>query len=220
MPVLEVTKTLIIGLGGTGVQICDQVVQQLEQTFGSVERVPWVRFMAVDTDGKVPALLRQRGDFVHIGLDTRAYRQVIDPREAHSRLNLNAWADLNTLHQHTRTEHGTGNVRMLGRLSLMADQSFGRVKHGLLDRLMALRQLSQAQVQQSLGGPPDGSGLSIRLRGAGLHGDIRVVVVGSLCGGTGGGLAPEFGYLLQSLFQDGRTLAFFTLPHSQLDFSH
>ena len=42
------------------------------------------------------------------------------------------------------------------------------------------------------------------------------MVVGSLCGGTGGGLAPEFGYLLQSLFQDGRTLAFFTLPHSQL----
>jgi hypothetical protein len=216
MPVLEVARTLIIGLGGTGAQICDQVVHQLQQTFGSVDRVPWVKFMAIDTDGNAPTLLRQQGDFVPIGLDTQTYGQVIDPTQAYRRLNLNTWADLKTLRQSTETEHGTGNVRMLGRLSLMSEQSFGRVKKGLLERLTALRQLNQAQAQQHLEGYSDRSGLSIRLRDAGAFGDSRVLVVGSLCGGTGGGLAPEFGYLLQGLLQREVTLAFFTLPHPQL----
>jgi len=216
MPVLEVNRTLIIGLGGTGAQICDQVVQRLQQTFGSVDRVPWVQFMVIDTDRNAPSLLRQRGDFVPIGLDSRTYGQLIEQPQAYSSLNLSAWTDLNTLRQSTETEHGTGNVRMLGRLSLMDAQSFGRVKRGVFERLTALRHLNQAQVQQYLDGHPDESGPSVRLRDAGAFRESRVLVVGSLCGGTGGGLAPEFGYLLQTMLQSEVTLAFFTLPHPQL----
>lgn len=216
MPVLEVNRTLIIGLGGTGAQICDQVVRQLQQTFGSVDRVPWVRFMAVDTDGNVSTLLRQQGDFFPIGLDTRTYSQLTDPTQAYSKLNLSTWTDPNTLRQSTETEHGTGNVRMLGRLSFMAPQSFYSVKQGLLERLSALRWLDQDQAQKRLSAYPDGSGLSVRLRDAGAYGESRVLVVGSLCGGTGGGLAPEFVYLLQTMLRSEVTLAFFTLPHPQL----
>ena len=97
MPVLEVTRTLIIGLGGTGAQICDQVVQQLQQTFGSVDRAPWVRFMVIDTDGNVPTLVRPQGDFIPIGLNASTYGQIIDPAQASSRLSLKTWADLGTL---------------------------------------------------------------------------------------------------------------------------
>ena len=216
MPVLEVTKTLIIGLGGTGLQICDQVLQHLQQTFDSVEQVPWVQFMAIDTDGDAPTLLRQQGDFVPIGLDPRTYGQILDHPGAYGKLDVNGWTDQKTLRLKTGTDHGTGNVRMLGRLSLMAGESLERVRIGLLHRLTMLRQLSEAEAQQRLTLSSGGSDLELRFHAGVLSGDVRVVVVGSLCGGTGGGLAPEFGYLLNSLLHREMTLAFFTLPHSQL----
>ena len=42
-------KTLVIGLGSTGTRVCNELVRRIEWEMGSLERAPWVSFLAVET---------------------------------------------------------------------------------------------------------------------------------------------------------------------------
>jgi hypothetical protein len=47
---LIVTKTLVIGLGTTGVRVCEQLAGRIRWEYGDLKRIPWVRFLCLDTD--------------------------------------------------------------------------------------------------------------------------------------------------------------------------
>lgn len=211
----ELTKTLIIGLGSTGTQVCNGIIRRLEWEFGSAERAPWVQFMAIETNNNEPSPLRQRGDFIPIGLDARNYGQILESSQSQSKINLHSWADMGTLRKLKDTEGGAGNIRMIGRLTFMSEPNFGKVKRGLLDRLSTLRSLSTAQAFQARGSLSDGSNPQIQF---GSGGEVRVFVVGTLCGGTCSGLSPDFGYFLRSvpLRDEEKIIGIFTLPHENL----
>ncbi|TSA82131.1 hypothetical protein FNU79_14015 [Deinococcus detaillensis] len=211
---VDLTKTLVIGLGSTGTQVCNGILRRLEWEFGSANHAPWVQFMAIETNNNEPTALRQRGDFLSIGLDTQAYGQLLeDPQN--SKINLGSWADMPTLRKLKNTIGGAGNIRMVGRLTFLTDPNFSKVKRGLLDRLGTLRDLSAAEAFQTRGPLVDGSNPQIQW---GSGGQIRVFVVGTLCGGTCSGLAPDFGYFLRTglVRKDEKIIGIFTLPHENL----
>lgn len=211
----ELTKTLVIGLGSTGTQVCNGLIRRLEWEYGSADRAPWVQFMAIETNNNEPTPLKRRGDFVSIGLDTRTYSQILSNPQGYSKINLSSWADMMTLRKLKDTEGGAGNIRMVGRLTFLTEPNFSSVKRGLFTRLDTLRSLSEAEAFQKRGSLSDGSNPQVQF---GSGGQVRVYVVGTLCGGTGSGLAPDFGYFLRAgiVKQDEAIIGIFTLPHSDL----
>ncbi|WP_034388446.1 tubulin-like doman-containing protein [Deinococcus sp. YIM 77859] len=214
MTSMTVTKTLVIGLGSTGTQTCNHLVSRLEWELGSLDRAPWVRFLAIDTNHNEPTPLRERSDFIAIGFDSRTHQQVVQHPETFTTIRLSEWADTETLRKIADPEAGVSNIRMGGRLAFLLEHNFKRVKNRLLDHLSTLRALSAAEATHKRGPLRDGSDPTVEFAEGG---HVRVVVVGTLAGGTGSGLAPDFGYFLRTLMKDEEsTLAFFILPHRGL----
>lgn len=212
---MTVTKTLVIGLGSTGTRVCNGILRRLEWEYGSADRAPWVQFMAIETNNNEPTPLKQKGDFFPIGLDARTYGQILAEPQSYRNIALERWADMHTLRRLKDTEGGAGNIRMVGRLTFMTEPNFGRIKRALLDRLTLLRRISEHDAFQARGTMQDGSNPNIVF---GSGGEIRVFVVGTLCGGTGSGLSPDFGYFLRSLplKEEEKVVGIFTLPHENL----
>lgn len=212
---MPVIKTLVIGLGSTGTEICNHLVERLNWEYGGLDQVPWVRFLTIETDNNKKTPLRERGDFLPLGLDSTAYSQIMNSPEAQGRIRLQDWADMETLRKLKNTEGGAGNIRMVGRLTFMYSQNFNRVKLAVLDRITALRDLKADQATNARGKRPDGSNPAVTFEAGG---EVRVFVVGTLCGGTGSGLLPDFGYFLRSvpLSQQEKIIGIFTLPHDGL----
>ncbi|WP_221091516.1 tubulin-like doman-containing protein [Deinococcus aquaedulcis] len=216
MTTMDVTKTLVIGLGSTGTRVCNNLIRRLDWQYGSAKRAPWVEFMAVETNNNEPSTaLRDRGDFYPIGLDARVYGQILQDPQSHRKIQLDRWADMSTLRKLKDTEGGAGNIRMVGRLTFMTDPNFSKLKLALLDRITRLRDLQASEAQMKRGSLQDGSNPMISF---GSGGEIRVFVVGTLCGGTGSGLLPDFGYFLKSLplKETEKVIGIFTLPHEHL----
>lgn len=216
MTTMEVTKTLVIGLGSTGTRVCNNLMRRLKWEYGDADKAPWVQFMAIETNNNEPAIeLRRRGDFFPIGLDARQYSQLLENPQDHRKIHLEKWADMGTLRQVKDTVGGAGNIRMVGRLTFMLDPNYTTVKNALQDRLSTLRSLKVSEALETRGTLPDGSSPQLLF---GNSGDIRVFVVGTLCGGTGSGLLPDFGYFVRSmpLKETEKIIGIFTLPHESL----
>ena len=78
MTTMEVTKTLVIGLGSTGTRVCNNLMRRLKWEYGDADKAPWVQFMAIETNNKEEAEdLRDRGDFFPINLYARQYSQLL-----------------------------------------------------------------------------------------------------------------------------------------------
>lgn len=212
---MPVIKTLVIGLGSTGTEICNRLVQRLNWEYGGLDQAPWVRFLTIETNNTYSTPLRERGDFYPLGLDSNAYAQIVGHPEGQYRIRLEDWADMDTLRRQKDTEGGAGNVRMIGRLTFLHEPNFTRIKRAVLDRLTALRDLKEDQATAQRGKRLDGSNPPVTFDAGG---QVRVFVVGTLVGGTGSGLLPDFGYFLRSvpMREEEKTVGIFTLPHEGL----
>lgn len=216
MTTTDVTKTLVIGLGSTGTRVCNNLIRRLEWEYGDAGKAPWVQFMAIETNNNEPAVeLRERGDFFPIGLDARQYGQLLQSPQDHHKIRLEQWADMGTLKRLKDTEGGAGNIRMVGRLTFMLDPNYTKIKRALMDRLVSLRSLQASDALETRGSLPDGSNPQLRFSAGG---EIRIFVVGTLCGGTGSGLLPDFGYFVRSmpLRETEKIIGILTLPHENL----
>lgn len=207
------TKTLVIGLGTTGTRVCDELVKRIEWELGSIDRAPWVNFLAIETNGGEGSPLRRTGDFYSIGFQSQEYQSVLDNPRAYTELiNLEGWADMETLRKLPDPENGAGNIRMVGRLALLYGDNYDRIKHAVVNRIERLRALKEDEAQVKRGALADGSNPDIAFDQGGA---VRVFVVGTLCGGTCSGLAPDFGYFLRNLLGQEKIIGIFTLPHPQ-----
>ncbi|GGS27991.1 tubulin-like doman-containing protein [Deinococcus knuensis] len=212
----EVTKTLVIGLGSTGTRVANNLIRRLTWKYGSADRAPWVQFMAIETNTNEPApILSPRGDFFPIALDGKTYGQILSDPGAHRKIHLEKWADMTTLRRLKDTEGGAGNIRMVGRLTFMMDPNYTTIRRALLSRITNLRDLQSSGAQEQRGALPDGSNPTITFAAGG---EIRVFIVGTLCGGTGSGLLPDFGYFVKSLplRETEKIIGIFSLPHPNL----
>lgn len=214
---MRVTKTLVIGLGSTGTRICDAVADRLAWELGSLSQAPWVRFLSVETDSNQESQLHASGDFCTLTIPASDYVQMIEDSSAYDeKIRLSSWIDKTTIDKLPGREvsAGAGNIRMVGRLAFLCPDNYTRLRQLVQDRVNSLRELSEATAAERRGQLADGSNPDIEF---GANGEVRVIVAGTLCGGTCSGVLSDFGYFLKTILTPSeRIIGVFTLPRPEM----
>lgn len=201
---LSVRKTLVLGIGSTGLDVCEQLAEHLTWQYGDFERATWVRLLVLETaQPRSPLADRviwggmRRDEYVH-------YRT--SPRATGAEFGFYEWQDGPTLQDVDNPADGAGNCRMLGRLCLFHPRTYNTLRHRVAEDTAALEHLSPKAIADKLGEP----GLTVEIDRAGTV----VYVVGTLCGGTCSGGAADLGYLVDVWSANkARRQAIFTVPH-------
>ncbi len=209
---LRVQKTLVVGLGSTGTRVCNALAERIEWEVGGLERAPWVEFLCIETNASEPSRFNPGDDFKTLSLDASEYSDILNaPQNYNDSIALERWADIATLRQLKAgaVDAGAGNIRMVGRLALLYPRNYANIKNALTDRLARLRNLTPAEAKTKL-----------NINAVGLETDViftdglRIIVTGTLLGGTCSGTAADFGILLQTITQKAeRSIGIFTLPN-------
>jgi hypothetical protein len=205
---MEVMKALVIGLGSSGIRVCDYVIERIRWELGDEGRAPWVRFLGIETNQTVGTLLRDSSDLQLITISADEYQRLLDDPAADERLKLSKWADKNLLKQlpGNAVTEGAGNIRMVGRLAFL--YNYDRISAAVSKRLNDLRNLRQTEARERRGALLSGENPELSFIGS-----IRVFVIGTLCGGTCSGMAADFGFFLRRHTKaDEYILGMFTLP--------
>ncbi|MCS6830750.1 MAG: hypothetical protein NZ749_08925, partial [bacterium] len=214
---MQVTKTLVIGLGSTGTEICEMIARRIVWELGSIKRAPWVRFLCIETDGNNRPDVIEHGDFIPLTISAQDYRMLLNQPDVYNeKIRLTEWADMETLRRlhDGHVTAGAGNIRMVGRLAFFFPSNYVNIHNALLLRLNELRQLTVADVQEKFGTMPDGQVPQIQFAN---NGNLVIYVVGTLCGGTCSGIAADFGFFLNRDTQPSEyKIGIFTLPHHSL----
>jgi hypothetical protein len=212
---MSVIKTLVIGLGTKGGEICDYVARRVRWELGSLDKAPWIRFLYVATDVneevKHPPDVRK--DFCTLSISAKEYANILSVPGILDHIGLSQWAHIDLLAKipGQAVNEGAGNIRMVGRLAFLYPKNYKEVSAKLNGRLLDLHTLTETNATKMRGPLPDGTNPVIAF---GAGGAVRVMVVGSLCGGTCSGISSDFGFLLRKVCKDGdQTQAFFTIPH-------
>jgi hypothetical protein len=205
---MEVMKALVIGLGSSGIRVCDYVIERIRWELGDEGRAPWVRFLGIETNQTVGTLLRDSDDLQLITISADEYQRLLDDPAADERLKLSKWADKNLLKQlpGNAVTEGAGNIRMVGRLAFL--YNYDGISAAVSKRLNDLRNLRQTEARERRGALLSGENPELSFIGS-----IRVFVIGTLCGGTCSGMAADFGFFLRRHTKaDEYILGMFTLP--------
>ncbi|GGJ26101.1 tubulin-like doman-containing protein [Deinococcus roseus] len=215
----RVFKTLVIGLGSTGTRILESLSERIDWEVGALKRAPWVQFLAIETDGSMKSRFNGSDDFRTLGIGPDAYRDIItNPQNYNESIALETWADIDTLRKLTAgaVDTGAGNIRMVGRLALLYPKNFHDIKGAINQRLSRLRDLTIADAKRALNEHNTGIETDLMFASnASTQGEgLRVIVVGTLVGGTCSGTASDMGILLRSIMgNEEKSMAILTLPH-------
>jgi hypothetical protein len=212
---MNVTKTLVIGLGSSGIEVCDRLIERIRWELGDIKRAPWVRFLGIETNSNVATDLRDMGDLLLLTISAEDYAMLVDPKSHLAKqFHISEWADLRVLSALPTNEvtAGAGNIRMVGRLAFF--YRCGDIEREVRQRLNALSTLTSAEATEKRGVLLDGENPPVDFVGG-----IRIFVVGTLCGGTCSGMVSDFGFLLRVITEQDRSskiIGMFTLPPPNL----
>lgn len=183
---VSVQPTLFLGAGGSAGRVMWRLRKRLADRFQTLEAVPSLRMLLIDTDvkGSMQLLHRQAG----FGPDEVLTVPLRRPQEyrAVSR-QLLEWISRRWLYNIPRSLRTEG-LRPLGRLALIDHAE------AVVDRVKAAIEAatSEGAVEQSR----KTTGLDFQ------SGPMRVVVIASIAGGTGGGMVADLAYLARHLLQE------------------
>ncbi len=203
---MKVAKTLIIGIGTSGQNVCEGLANNLNSKYGDYKKATWIGIRVLETAHKSDVL--DKGDFIGLSVDQSAFSDYISGATHVGRdFGWNDWGDPNLLKNVGACINvGAGNIRMAGRLSLFHNYAF--VSGNITAELERLNKLTPAEIQKVL---------DIKDNIDVMPGGIQVFVIGSLCGGTGSGCCADLGYLLRIWGnQNVAPMAIFTIPHWSL----
>ena len=178
-----VEPTFFLGVGRTAGQILLSLRRRLEDQYGALEGVPALQMLLLDTDGKdLMEVSHKRGGLKPHELLGVPLRRPQDYRSV-SR-DLLRWLSRRWLYNIPRSLKTEG-LRPLGRLALVdhAEDVIGRMHHAMVT---ATSEDAQQQSQEVVG-------LKFEPHA------MRVVVIASISGGTGGGIVVDLGYLARNL---------------------
>ncbi|HEV7671942.1 MAG TPA: tubulin-like doman-containing protein [Thermoanaerobaculia bacterium] len=191
--------TLIIGLGGTGIQTL-RALKRLYSDLPKEERVP-ASFLGIDFDrsaveaGDRNDQLDSLGDDEFLYLDPRSIQEALrhldrEQAEQPSWSNVLEWFPERIKIPVSEVEaNGASQLRVLGRLGFfLHDEAISRALRGKLHQL---------------GGEVDPLRLSE---------EKRVILVSSIAGGTGAGMMIDVAYLARRQMGRPKVYAFFLLP--------
>ena len=208
-----VGPTLMIGLGGTGKEVLLRLRRKIVERYGSLNRLPFIKFMHLDTDTTATAHeqydIRAASDPLHeeirftpaervsltIQGGTGRYIQHLG-NFPHIKRWLAAWgkiADLGDLGQ------GAGQIRMASRLGFFDADNFARI----VSRLEQCKaQLQDVHILEQTGK------LGFDFSGETTH----IVIVASIAGGTGSGTFLDMAFLAKRYFANADQVGILLLP--------
>lgn len=177
--------TLVLGIGGSAGRVLSQLRRMIHEKY-SGNAIPAVQYLLIDTDSRALASVAQ-GDAAGLSPDDTLNLPLRRPQ--HYRENsqqLLHWLSRRWLYNIPRSLRTEG-LRPLGRLALAdhARQAGQRIR----------RAMSQAIDPQSIAASKSATGQQFR------QGALRVMVVASISGGTGGGMALDLGYAVRAILQ-------------------
>ena len=177
--------TLVIGLGGYGLEVVSRFKQMIAGRFGSLSQLPSLRVLAIDTDISTIQEYLVKPDGAQVApaelIETAMNRanHYMKPRR-NGRSLIDGWCDPQTPYRIPRTP-STGGHRVLGRLAL-------------LDHYRPVSQAIRDAVQATL--QPDALIQTERQTGLKMRSNRpRVYVVAALGGGTGSGMVLDMAYV-------------------------
>jgi serine/threonine protein kinase len=188
----------IIGLGQLGMSVVQRLRQELCQRFGSMERVPHLRLMVLDTDPEVvraatrgcagtgaapvEGSLLNESDVLLAPLNRPSH--YLKPRDG--RPEVDTWLPTRMLYRIPRSQVTTG-VRALGRLAFCDNY-----------RLIARRLQTELEACMNA----DALNSAVQQTGLGLRGNrLRVYVITSLAGGSGSGMFLDVAYTVRAMLK-------------------
>src|SRR5262249_54320184 len=178
-----ISKSILIGVGGTGHRILLDVRKRLAEKYGAGDRIPIVSFIQIDTDAAVLSkdvsyddrVNLDRADIVHAtvhGVDTLRDR-------LHDYPHLRGWLDERALTGDIY--QGAGAIRARGRLAFFWNYT------------TIARQI-EADYQQITRADAIAAAIN---NGLTVGDGVTVYIVGSFLGGTGSGMFLDLAYTVR-----------------------
>lgn len=174
--------TLVIGAGHLGRLVVDGLQTVIADRFGTLERVPQVRFLSIDTDpAEAPASADNGGSngFVLTKLNRPTHYL-----QNNSLPPLDDWLPAGSLYKISRNPGAAGGVRAFGRLALL--DNYRMVAQRVRQELETF--LSDEPLEKAAGD----TGLGLRTNRP------RIYLIAGLGGGTGGGMFLDLAYLVRN----------------------
>ncbi len=208
-----VGPTLIIGLGGTGKEILLRLRRKIVEGYGTLNRLPFLRFMHIDTDKNQTAAeqydLRSSDDPLYREVQFSTTER-IDLTVAGGTgkyvthianfPSIQRWfpagskiSQLGDLHE------GAGQVRVASRLGFFDAANHQRIT-GRLEQCR--RDLSHAGILA------EAARFGFNFNAT----NTRVVIIASLAGGTGSGTFLDMGFLVRRYFPEAERVGILLLP--------
>ncbi len=196
-----VSRSLLIAVGGTGHKILMDVRQRLIQKYGSLEKIPIVSFLLVDTDQAIFGKNPNYSDAANLDNADKIHTSVHGVEALRKNLreypHLRDWLDPRTLsgdiHQ------GAGAVRARGRLAYFWNY----------DTIAKRIEEEYSEITK------DAAKAAAIKNGLQVSEGVTVYVVGSLLGGTGSGMFLDLAYTVKDLLKSQRmleTVGIFSIP--------
>jgi hypothetical protein len=196
-----VSRSLLIAVGGTGHKILMDVRQRLIQKYGSLEKIPIVSFLLIDTDQAIFGKNPNYSDAANLDNADKIHTSVHGVEALRKNLreypHLRDWLDPRTLsgdiHQ------GAGAVRARGRLAYFWNY----------DTIAKRIEEEYSEITK------DAAKAAAIKNGLQVSEGVTVYVVGSLLGGTGSGMFLDLAYTVKELLKSQRmleTVGIFSIP--------
>ncbi|GCE93113.1 hypothetical protein NIES46_11620 [Arthrospira platensis NIES-46] len=188
-----IVPTLIIGVGGTGLEAMTRVRRLIVESYGSLEKLPVVGFLHIDTDEKPqvkkpemagPPLEDYEKFWASVTFDEA--KKVKDNPTTYSWYY--DWLPPELTPQNLVSEQGAGQIRACGRFAFFYNHEKIRNKCQ-----QAITRITVGRNQLTI----DGDVLTVEPK-------LNIFVVGSISGGTGSGMLIDLGYCLRNWFQGQR----------------
>lgn len=183
---LYLTPTLVIGAGGTGVEILRLVKSRIRQSLDPMPSI--VEFLALDTEPVQNLAGQERipdRDFAYLG-DYNA-RSVLDHLDRHPHIK-EWWYKADRLVSGS-IHKGARQKRNVGRLSLYV--KWDEFERRLSRKADSIREVAEKEKAQQRGVEVE--------RNTGL---VQVYIIASVCGGTGAGTLMDVAFKVRQLFKD------------------
>jgi serine/threonine protein kinase len=183
---------LIVGLGDQGLTVLQSLRQTLCERFGSLESLPHLRMLCIDTDPEVlrkaahgdPGTVLSANEILLARLNRPSH--YLRPKEYETRSPVDSWIDPQMVYRIPRSQVTTG-LRALGRLAFC--DHYATISRRLRE------ELTTCTNPETLTEAAKNTQLAARTN------QPRVYVVASLAGGTGGGMFVDLAYVTRSLLK-------------------
>ncbi|HRI45052.1 MAG TPA: tubulin-like doman-containing protein [Fimbriimonadaceae bacterium] len=211
-------RTLIIGIGSTGMAICEDVLQRIVDEFGSLDRVPWIKAVAFETARVTSAIGLMRDRTHSIGIASDEYSALVQNPARFDDMAFDEWQDPAVLAMANGSTDGAGNVRMIGRVSWMYRPNLMKFEGEIKRLLDELQSLTEQGAAEALGKTPYEERPTVRFdRDASNQSRVDIFVCGTLTGGTCSGCFVDVGYFLRTWpglsGVIGNVIGLFGIPH-------